>query len=269
MSQETGGVTSNSGEGPVPSLPMSLFAERYARACEGLNVRARPEIGDAFTRPEVAAPEEGKDPLDQPPAWSPPSRLVLQGHSNSLFRDRLLAGDVEALVSALIECEMGLEEIDLACNELGDKGAMVLGRLLAPSGDGASGQLAPLGGLNIRCNGVGPDGCFELCEALKDNKTLRSLNLRGNPLGNDGGMSVAKMLHVNSSIQSVDLDDSEIGADVVIALATVLAANSTIREISLSNPQAFSLHNESTFALGKMLRVNHSLHTLRLGKVGA
>ena len=190
-------------------------------------------------------------------------RIELPGNSLELFEQRLGDLDVIALVQTILHaCTDQLESLNLSFHTLTDKAAVAVALLFEDAGEYKCGLRA----LNLRGNDIGQAGCRSLCTAIKRNTTLRELSLNGNPVGNEGGMFVASMLAQNAALEALDLGNTEQGTESVIALAAVLKQNSTLRDLDLENPRLFSLGEESTYQLAKMLAVNRSLVRVRLGK---
>ena len=118
----------------------------------------------------------------------------------------------------------------------------------------------------LKGNDIGPRGTISLCNALENNATVALLDLNGNNLENEGGMAVAKMLHINQTLTHVNIGNCKIGTETVIALATVLNHNTSVTVLNMENPRLFSLQEESTYHIARMLRVNKTLRELYMGK---
>ena len=74
------------------------------------------------------------------------------------------------------------------------------------------------------------------------------------------------MPNENKKLVSLDLGDTQIKTGTVIAFASALAQNKTLKAINLDNPRLFSLQEETTVHVAKMLRQNASLVEIHLRK---
>jgi hypothetical protein len=90
---------------------------------------------------------------------------------------------------------------------------------------------------------------------LTYNSSIVDVNLNGNPLGNEGGMALAQMLSKNNTLQKLDIGNTELGTESVVALATVMKTNASITHLNMENPRLYSLQEESTVQICKMLQV--------------
>jgi hypothetical protein len=96
-----------------------------------------------------------------------------------------------------------LSELDLSGQGVGVPGALVLANLLPVTG--------ALTKLSLAKNPLGEEGTKAICEALKQNKTLKELDLSGYCLvileskigGAAGAKHVADMLGVNGALTQV------------------------------------------------------------------
>lgn len=186
------------------------------------------------------------------------SFFELNGNSNALFKQRVNDTEVEGLVKTLLAAEgVHIEQLSLAFNHIGDRGAEALAQLFSRPD-------CPIRSLNLAHNSIGLAGIRALCAALRGNTSVVELVLSGNDVGNEGGMVIAEMLAANGALISVDLDDMNFGTETIIAIATVMNTNRSIRRLSLKNPRLFSRAEETTTHLAKMLQVNEVLEQLSL-----
>ena len=109
--------------------------------------------------------------------------------------------------------------------------------------------------MNLSYTEVSGEGVETLSGGLQLNKSVASLQLHGCKMGRKGGISLASMLQVNPIIHTLGLAAADLDTDSIIAMATVLKANKTLRRVDFSRPLLFSLQEEPTVHLSKMLKV--------------
>ena len=117
--------------------------------------------------------------------------------------------------------------------------------------------------LDLKNNGIGPNGMNILSKTLKLNSTLQTLNLCGNQLGNLGALFAAQALMSNSCLSSLDLSQNSMGNHGATHIASALATTTAVlAELSLSWNEIGPAGGES---LAEMLAHNSSLCVLLLG----
>lgn len=109
--------------------------------------------------------------------------------------------------------------------------------------------------LDLGYTEIGVEGIEALAGALQFNRSITSLQLNGCKMGRKGGIALASMLQINTHIRSLGLRATDLDADSVIAMSTVLQANSSLACVDLSRPLIFTLQEEPTIHLSRMLRV--------------
>ena len=109
--------------------------------------------------------------------------------------------------------------------------------------------------LDLSHTDVTVEGVETLSSVLQLNKSVEVLELNGLKMGRKGGISVASMLQINHTIHTLGLSSADLETDSVIAMCTILQANKTLRVVNLSRPLLYSLQDEPTVHLFRMLRV--------------
>lgn len=91
--------------------------------------------------------------------------------------------------------------------------------------------------LDLRGNGIHPDGVASLADALRANcSSLRSLCLEWNSAGiaAHGLHALADALALNGTLTALDLRNNRIGPDSATAIARIVSANRSITRLDLS-----------------------------------
>lgn len=109
--------------------------------------------------------------------------------------------------------------------------------------------------LNLGYTDIGIEGVEALAAALELNKSVTNLQLNGCKIGRKGGIAVASMLQINPRIHTLGLRSTDLDTDSVIAMATVLQANRSLAHVDLSRPLIYTLQEEPTIHISRMLRV--------------
>lgn len=109
--------------------------------------------------------------------------------------------------------------------------------------------------LNLGYTDIGTKGVEALAAALQLNKSVTNLQLNGCKLGRKGGIAIASMLQINPRIHTLGLRAADLDADSIIAMATVLQANRALTHVDLSRPLIYTLQEEPTVHISRMLRV--------------
>jgi Leucine-rich repeat (LRR) protein len=120
-----------------------------------------------------------------------------------------------------LKLNSSLQELDLACTNIGVAGATVIAESLKLN--------SSLQRLSIGKNEVGDAGAEAMAEALKVNSSLRRLILSQNKIGDTGASAVAESLKLNTCLHWLNLSYNQIG----YAGATDIAES---LEFSLSFP---------------------------------
>lgn len=128
------------------------------------------------------------------------------------------------LVRYLLE-HPSLKVLDLSHNQIGDRGARALGKLMGSS------QLETL---TLYDNCIGDPGAKALSHALSKNPRLLSLNLALNRLQDDGGEALVNSLLKNSFLLHINLAANELTVQTAQTLHKVLLRNSSLKSINLS-----------------------------------
>jgi NLR family CARD domain-containing protein 3 len=136
-------------------------------------------------------------------------------------------------VSAVCEAIQSNKETKLASlyfrgNGIGPVGANAVAAMVAVTG--------ALTKLSLAWNELGEEGTKAICEALKQNKTLKELDLSGrdNIGGEAGAEHVADMLGVNGGLTKISLAGNILEEEGTKAICKALKQNKTIKELDLS-----------------------------------
>ncbi|KAL0964969.1 hypothetical protein UPYG_G00275090 [Umbra pygmaea] len=128
------------------------------------------------------------------------------------------------LVNNLLD-HPSLRELYLSHNQISDRGARALGKLLNRS---------KLETLCVYDNNIQGLGALAIGYALAKNTTLRSLNLCLNRLGDEGGQAIAQALLKNCTLERLHLGSNEMSGPTARAMSQVLIQNSSLRSINLN-----------------------------------
>ena len=174
-----------------------------------------------------------------------------------------------------------LTELDLNWKYFGVEGGMVVAGLIPVMGG--------LTKLSLERNNLEEEGTKAICEALKQNKTLKELDISGGDYGSIGGSAgakhVARMLGVNGGLTSLNLSSNLIGGywdhkqetnvftpEGTKAIADALLVNGALTSLNLSSNQLCGLDilqrgtytAEGITAIADALRLNGGLTSLDL-----
>ncbi|CAL1151696.1 unnamed protein product [Cladocopium goreaui] len=123
-------------------------------------------------------------------------------------------GSKGAQLAAELVLKMKLQRLDLESNELQDEGCRILSQKALQS------NKCTLQHLDLRMNGIRPDGAAALAKALMNNRTLTHLDLGYNRIGTTGAEALCTVLKT-SNVQVLRLEDNDVkdqGAMALVAL---------------------------------------------------
>ncbi len=187
------------------------------------------------------------------------SQAVVTGALTELCIDGNYVGDEG--VSAVCEAIQSNKETKLASlyfsdNGIGPVGANAVAAMVAVTG--------ALTKLSLAWNELGEEGTKAICEALKQNKTLKELDLSGrdNIGGEAGAEHVADMLGVNGALTKMSLAENKLGEEGTKAICEALKQNKTLKELDLSGSNIGGAAGAKHVA--DMLGVNGGLTSLDL-----
>nr|XP_032801373.1 leucine-rich repeat-containing protein 34-like isoform X1 [Petromyzon marinus] len=233
------------------------LCETLCRVCEESGLSPNPRVRDSLhclDRDQITGRSSPSGLLDLSGGFRP------DGLEASV-PTRVSDGDVLALCRVFACLPGRVDGLNLRCNLIADDGAEAIASLLQE-------ESCWLTSLDLSLNDIGPRGARALGQVLQTNRSLMSLNLAGNKVGEEGGVSLATALQTNVGLRSLDLHHCDLGTDSIIAFSTALSYNSSVEELNLSRPLLFSLQEETTVHVARMLRANRALRTLRLAKHG-
>ena len=186
-------------------------------------------------------------------------RIDVSVNRKDMVPKRLSDDDVAILCTVLIDCQLPLF-LNLQYNNFTDEGAKFVAKLIQES------EL--IQEINMMCNEITDKGASYIGDALGEAKSLKCLQMNGNKIGDDGGMEMAKALIRSEYLASLDLGDCDLGIDSIIAICSVLQYNENLVALNLSRPLIFSIQEEASVHIGKLLKVNYTLEELHLEKFG-
>jgi hypothetical protein len=123
--------------------------------------------------------------------------------------------------------------------------------------------------LSLAWNELGEEGTKAICEALKQNKTLKELDLSGrdNIGGEAGAKHVADMLGVNGGLTKLSLAENKLEEEGTKAICEALEQNTTLKELDMSGDRYGPSNIGGTAGakhVAKMLGVNGALTVTNL-----
>ncbi|KAI5091973.1 leucine-rich repeat-containing protein 34 isoform X1 [Silurus meridionalis] len=179
----------------------------------------------------------------------------LKGNSRQVIR--LTDEDVKA-VSKTLRNHLHVKALDLRYNRISDEGAVHLADLLQEN--------VALQELDLMGNNIGAEGAEQIARSLHHNTSLKKLRMTGNKIQKKGALHFASMLQINSTLEDLDVSDCDLDTQSLITFAIALSNSSSLVSINVSRPLLFSLQEETTCHMARMLKVNHSLRELHMGK---
>jgi Ran GTPase-activating protein (RanGAP) involved in mRNA processing and transport len=156
--------------------------------------------------------------------------------------------------------------LDLSYNEIGNKGALLLARMIKDD--------SFIENLNLKSNNIGPVGAEAIGKSLSYNSTISKFDISDNNLGEEGGMSIASALQVNTILRMLYISGCSIPTVALISIATILQSNNQIQHLDISNNLLRS--NSLTQSLitnvmthfSKTFELNYGLTYICLSKLG-
>ena len=145
----------------------------------------------------------------------------------SLAQNMLEEDGTKAICEAL-EQNTTLKELDLRGSNIGGSaGAKHVAKMV-----GVNGALTKL---SLAHNRLEKEGTKAICEALKQNKTLKELDLSGRAIGGEAGAKhVADMLGVNGALTALDLSSNCLKDEGVSAVCAAIQSNKETKLASLN-----------------------------------
>jgi len=134
--------------------------------------------------------------------------------------------DDTSLIAKVLYENKTLVELNLDCNNIGDKGAYLLGKTLEHNNT--------LEILNLRSNNIGPIGACALAKALCINRTLWELNLGRNDIMDEGICIFSQVIHNNPCILILHLFGNNINDESIDVLINAISSNDCIRSLFLN-----------------------------------
>jgi hypothetical protein len=194
-----------------------------------------------------------------------PDKLLLNGNAVDRRDHRINNDYLETIFLPMIGISF-LREIDLSYNEFGDKGALLLARLLQED--------KYLEILNLNSNSIGEKGTEALCKALQLNERITTFIISNNPIGDMGGMEIARMLQVNNYITTLGISGTGLKATSLIAIWTVVKNNDVLIHLDISNNLSNlnnltqSVANDVMLHLSRSISAKSCIKSLNLSKMG-
>ncbi|XP_075705033.1 dynein regulatory complex subunit 5 [Rhinoderma darwinii] len=141
-----------------------------------------------------------------------------------LHRSEVDDQKVRVLIRSLLH-HPTLVHLDLSHNQICDRGARAVGKLLNQS------QLQIL---NLCNNKIRAPGAQAIAHALTKNNTLRILNLRLNHMGDEGGQALCNALLQNTSLEVLHIGSNELSEATATVLTHVLSHNASLKSVNIS-----------------------------------
>jgi Ran GTPase-activating protein (RanGAP) involved in mRNA processing and transport len=149
----------------------------------------------------------------------------------------------------------GVEILELPDNDITEKGALYLGRVLTHN--------ETVKTLNLDFNPIGDEGAAALGDGLKWNSTLERLSLKYCNIGPIGGECVGKLIVRSSSVRELFLRGNQIGPHGVIHVSRALSKNAYLVKLDLADT-GFGIDLEAIETLRDGIESNDSLETVDL-----
>lgn len=147
----------------------------------------------------------------------------------------------------------GIEVLELPQCDIGPKGALLLGRMLA--------QNETIKLLNLDFNPLGDEGAANLGEGLKWNSTLEKLTLKYCNIGALGGECAGKFIVRSSAVKDLSLRGNPLGPTGVAHVGEALAKNAYLLQLDLADT-GFGVDLEAIEALRDGIESNDSLEAI-------
>ncbi|KAI8927929.1 hypothetical protein BC831DRAFT_398073, partial [Entophlyctis helioformis] len=188
----------------MASGPMALvdFLDKYVNMCE----KKRVPVLSTVKKTLEQAIDSGELP----------DMLKLCGTIPELKFRRIDDDTLESIIQPMAGMSL-VRQLDLSYNEIGNKGAHILAKILK---DDQSIEV-----LILRSNSITADGAVAISKALTYNEHITYLDFSDNVIGDEGGMAIASMLQVNNNITHLSLSNCGLAATALIGFATVLQSN--------------------------------------------
>ena len=113
--------------------------------------------------------------------------------------------------------------------------------------------------LDIADNNIGDKGIAHIANALLTNTLLKQLSVQNCDISGLGAESLARALAVNCSLEELDISHNNIGDNGIAHIATILQSNTTLESLFINRCGMSSLGTES---IARALAVNRSLKEL-------
>jgi Ran GTPase-activating protein (RanGAP) involved in mRNA processing and transport len=146
------------------------------------------------------------------------------------FKDEGVCAVCEAIQS---NKETKLASLNMGKNWIGSVGAKSVAAMAAVTG--------ALTSLDISNNRMGDDGVKPICEALKQNSSLKVLDLNASKsntsdgeIGPQGAQYLADMLSVNGGLTALDLSSNDLKDEGVSAVCKAIKSNKETKLASLN-----------------------------------
>nr|KAJ3422039.1 hypothetical protein HK105_001422 [Polyrhizophydium stewartii] len=209
-----------------------------------------------------------------------PDILKLSGTQTELRYRRIDDDIAECIFQPMVGISI-VRCVDLSYNEIGDRGAFVIAKVLK-----SSVELIPtlaffmhqddlaIEVLILRSNNITGEGAAAICKALTYNEKVTHMDLSGNAIGDEGGMAIASILQVNVNISVLILSGCSLAATSMIAFATVLQTNSSVNVLDISNNLLHTSNLTQTLVNDVMshfaltMQLNYGIKELNFSKLG-
>lgn len=139
---------------------------------------------------------------------------------------------VKILMSGL-EAAYMLMDLDLSHNNIGDRGARRIAKLL-------DSKKYLLERLDLSDNSIHANGAMHIGSRLAENQTLDTLNLRLNRCEDNGICHLLQDLCINKRLRTVNVSSNDLTHRCLAYLSSMISENTALEEIDLSGNPLFS-----------------------------
>lgn len=151
-----------------------------------------------------------------------------------------------------------LNELNLSCNKIGNKGCEIFARLLASR----LVKTSPLVKIDLSSCEIASLGASRIFESLENNACALSLKFDNNDISISTGGSIGKFLHINGTMKYLSLNNCNLKDDNISKLCEGLSKNTSLEKLKLCKN---AITDIGTFSIGDMLCKNEKLLSLDLG----
>jgi len=116
--------------------------------------------------------------------------------------------------------------------------------------------------LDLSYNGMSPNACINVFEAMCENYTIRKLCMRGNKMDDIAAESLSNLLRINNTCDDLDLGENMLGFDCCHVLGEGIEVNRALKSLSVDSNQLNAAGNMPIKAFMQGICLNTSLRVL-------